>query len=118
MASVATDMTVTRADLERDFVEVLESASQLVGFYRLQRREDCAWLEDLFIEPGVIASGQGRRLFERACHVARGWDCTRLELHSDPHAEGFYRHVGAERAGSIGSPLVPSRSLPWLRFAL
>ena len=118
MASVAADMTVTRADLERDFVEVLESGTRLVGFYRLQRREACAWLEDLFVEPDVIATGQGRRLFSRACHVARDWGCTRLELHSDPNAEGFYLRLGAERIGTVDSRLVPGRTLPWLRFEL
>lgn len=50
MSLVAADMTVTAADVEREFVEVLESGGRLLGFYRLQRR-----------------------LFERACDIAREW---------------------------------------------
>jgi GNAT superfamily N-acetyltransferase len=118
MARVTADMTLRSADLERDFVEVLEAAGRILGFYRLQRRPGCAWLEDLFIDPVAVRSGHGRRLFERACQVARAWGYTILELESDPNAEPFYVRWGAQRVGTRPSKPIPGRMLPWLRVRL
>lgn len=118
MSLVTAEMTVTAADIERDLVEVLEDAGQLRGFYRLQRRKTCAWLEDLFVDPGDVGTGQGRRLFERACAVAREWGYSTLELESDPNAESFYLGLGATRVGTVASRLIPGRTLPLLRFEL
>jgi GNAT superfamily N-acetyltransferase len=118
MARAADELTLTRADLEQDVVEVLEVRGRLAGFYRLQWREAEAWLEDLFVEPEVMGTGVGRRLFSRACEVAREWGATFLALESDPHAEGFYRHLGAECVGNHESRLVPGRFLPRMRVRL
>jgi GNAT superfamily N-acetyltransferase len=118
MAQVTASMTLGEADLERDFVEVLETADRLIGFFRLQRREACAWLENLFIDPEVVSSGYGRRLFERACEVARSWGYAVMELESDPHAESFYLRLGAHHVGAVPSRPIPGRMLPWLRVRL
>jgi len=118
MARAAEGMVVSEADVECDHVEVLESNDGLMGFFRLRRQESCAWLEDLFIDPSIIGLGQGRRLFERVCEVARGWGCTCLAFQSDPHAETFYEHLGARRVASQESRLFPGRMLPLMRMQL
>jgi hypothetical protein len=41
-----------------------------------------------------------------------------MEFESDPNAEPFYRHLGAERVGTTDSELVPGRTLPLMRYAL
>jgi GNAT superfamily N-acetyltransferase len=118
MARVRDEMTIGPADIERDRVEVVEIDGQVVGFYRLQRRATTAWLEDLFVEPDLMASGWGRTLLERACQVAREWGAAELELESDPHAEAFYLHLGARRVGLAESRAVPGRQLPVMRLSL
>jgi GNAT superfamily N-acetyltransferase len=120
MAIVTAALTTTAADLESgpDWVEVLESGATIVGFYRLRRRTELAWLEDLFIDPPFMGKGYGRRLFLRAAEVARGWGAGVMEFESDPFAEPFYLRLGAERVAMSPSSLVPGRSLPLMRYAL
>jgi hypothetical protein len=50
--------------------------------------------------------------------AARAAGATRLEVDSDPHAEGFYRAMGMHRAGEAPSGSIPGRMLPHLVKAL
>lgn len=118
MARAVDEMTISPEDVERDHVEVVELDGRVIGFYRLQRRDTMAWLEDLFIEPGLLRSGWGQRLLERASQVAREWGAAELELESDPNAEAFYVHLGARRVGLAESRVVPGRQLPVMRLRL
>lgn len=118
MILFSTDMTIAPADIERDHVVVLEDDADMVGFYRLSREPELALLQDLFVEPGAIGRGHGRRLFQDAAEVARGWGYQIMELISDPNAESFYRHLGAERLSETPSALVPGRMLPRMRYQL
>lgn len=113
-------MTLTPADLVRpvDHVEVCVVDGRLVGFYRLRRRTELAWLEDLWIDPPAMGRGYGRRAFERAADVARGWGKGVMEWESDPFAEPFYRHLGGERVGMSPSEALPGRAVPLMRLAL
>ena len=88
-------MTLTSADLIRpaDHVEVCQADGHPVGFFRLRRRTELAWLEDLWIDPPAMGQGYGRRAFERAADVARGWGKGVMEWESDPFAEPFYLHL-------------------------
>jgi len=62
-----------------------------------------------------VRSGHGRRHFERAADVARDWGYRILEFDSDPHAETFYLHLGAERIGMKASTLIAGREFPVMR---
>jgi GNAT superfamily N-acetyltransferase len=118
MEAVAPDMALTPEDIEADHVEVLESEHGLVGFLRLQRRPDEAWLEDLFIDPQAVRKGHGQRLFERAAELSRVWGYAVMRFESDPYAEPFYLALGAERAGLSASSLIPGRALPLMSYKL
>ena len=113
-------MTFTRADLESpaDHVEVLEADGRLLGVFRLRRRTELAFLEDLWVDPAAMGAGHGRRLFERAAGVARGWGAGVMEFEADPFAEPFYLHLGAERVGMSPSEALPGRAIPLMRYAL
>lgn len=54
---------------------------------------------DLFIDPPVIGTGLGRRLWEHAISSASTRGFQNLTLESDPHAEPFYLRRGADRIG-------------------
>jgi GNAT superfamily N-acetyltransferase len=111
-------MQLSAQDIRDDHVEVLETSVGMIGFLRLQRRADVAWLEDLFVDPSVVRQGHGRRLFEHAADVSRGWGYAAMGFESDPFAEGFYARLGAKRVGSPPSELMPGRELPLMRLAL
>lgn len=120
MRRVTPALTYGPADLSDPAVcvEVGEVGVELLGFYRLRRRTELAWLEDLFVDPSAMGQGIGRRLFLRAAEVAQSWGLGVMEWESDPFAEPFYRHLGAEGVAMSPSTLIPGRSLPLMRYAL
>ena len=118
LAACRADLTLSVHDVAISLVYVLEADQGLAGFYRLRGRGDAAELADLFVAPEAIGRGHGRRLWEHAAATARRLGYRRLVLQSDPHAEGFYRAMGAERAGESPSTVVPGRRLPLMRYSL
>lgn len=115
------ELVVNEEDIARDHVDVLEADARLLGYVRLRdlgTEADAAELVDLFVIPEGLGQGHGRRLFEHACAVARAWGRHELRWESDPHAEAFYRHLGAERTGEAASRLFPGRVLPLMRVGL
>ena len=60
--------------------------------------------------------GVGRRLWEHAVAVAKAGGFTTVLIEADPHAEGFYLAMNAERIGVVPSTVIPGRSLPRLRY--
>jgi GNAT superfamily N-acetyltransferase len=120
MAVTTPDLTITPADLASpaDHVEVFESETALLGFFRLRHRTEVAVLWDLFVDPDAMGLGYGRRLFLRAADVAREWKRGVMEFESDPNAERFYLRLGATREYMVPSTLLPGRSIPLMRYAL
>ena len=112
------DLTLSAGAVGAGQVYLLEERGHPVGFYRLRARGDEATLADLFVEPGAIGRGYGRQLWEHAVATARRLGARRLVLQSEPHAEGFYRAMGAERIGEAPSTVFPGRSLPLMHLAL
>ncbi len=112
------DLTLSVHDIATALVYVREADQGVAGFYRLRGRGDDAELADLFVAPEAIGRGHGRRLWEHAVATARRLGYRRLVLQSDPHAEGFYRAMGAERAGESPSTVFPGRRLPLMRYRL
>ena len=120
MAAITPVMAFTPSELEQasDHVEVLEAEGRVLGLFRLRKRTELAFLEDLWIDPSVMGRGHGRRAFERAAEVARSWGKGVMEFESDPFAEPFYVHLGAERVGMSPSHILPGRAVPLMRYAL
>jgi GNAT superfamily N-acetyltransferase len=111
-------LTITPGYIETHRVDLVETASEVLGFIALRRRSDSAELDHLWIAPQWIGRGWGRRLVEHALAVCREWDVGRVEIDADPHAEAFYVRVGARRIGRTPAP-VPGEPLRYLpRLAL
>lgn len=109
-------LTVHPDEIREDRVVVAERAGTLLGYYRLEGEPPDGELADLFVEPGVIGTGLGRRLWEHAIASARNRGFQQLQLDSDPHAEEFYWHMGAERVGK--REVARGRLLPVMRVTL
>ncbi|MBE1462963.1 GNAT family N-acetyltransferase [Kibdelosporangium phytohabitans] len=54
----------------------------------------------LFVEPKALGRGVGRVLYRHVLAEAARLGFTRVRIESDPHAEGFYLVMGAERQGT------------------
>jgi GNAT superfamily N-acetyltransferase len=113
----AQDALTVRPDMIRDDrVVVAERDGVLLGFYQLCGEPPAGRLEDLFVDPAAIGTGLGRVLIEHAFAAAGRRGFRTLEWESDPNAEPFYRHLGAERVGE--REVSYGRSLPVMRIAV
>ena len=92
---------------------------RIAGVYGLSPVDaETVELEALFVEPGDIGSGVGRRLVDDAIAVARSKGFSRIRIQGDPNAEGFYLAIGARRAGERESGSIPGRFLPLFEISL
>ena len=113
------DLTISATEIAAASVYVFADGDGIAGFYQLRPTEDgVGVLNDLFVDPSAIGQGVGRRLWEHAVATARDLGFTEVIFQSDPHAEGFYLAMGAERAGESESTVVPGRKLPLMRYPL
>jgi GNAT superfamily N-acetyltransferase len=116
MSVFARELTICPADVAAGCAHVLEEEGAMVGFYTLIPRSDgSADLEHIFVDPSRLGEGLGTALFRHACTLARIAGYSRLVIHSDPNAVGFYESMGAQFDGYVESS-IPGRHIP--RFGL
>ena len=120
MEAHAGSLTITREDIERWGSFVLVLGGTLIGLLHLEAgsEPEVMVLTDLFIDPAFIGKGNGTRLWNYACGVARERGFRVLTFDSDPNAVGFYLHLGAIQIGVTRSTVIPGRVLPAMRFDL
>lgn len=98
-------LTVDLALIASQPTFVARSADAPVGFASLRPDNNTAWLEHLWVLPPFMRCGIGRALFEHSERHARLAGFTSLRIESDPHAEAFYRRMGATRVGGIAAAM-------------
>lgn len=76
------------------------ATQQCVGFAAVEQHGEETSLEHLWVLPEYMGQGIGKRLF---LHVAA--TVAEFVFTSDPHADGFYRKLGAQPIGE--SPSIP-----------
>ena len=118
MEACREDLGVSDEDIATCPVYVHEDNGRPNGFYQLRPRGDQVEMVALFVEPRAMGRGIGKELWQHAVATARGLGCRALVLQSEPHAEGFYRAMGADRVGDSPSTVFPGRMLPLMRFPL
>ena len=91
----ADELTFSENDLLSQLIFKAIDAEKTVGVYALKIEEHEAELTALWVLPESMRQGIRRTLFEHAESIAKSNAATRLILMSDPHAEGFYHHMGA-----------------------
>jgi catechol 2,3-dioxygenase-like lactoylglutathione lyase family enzyme len=74
--------------------------NETIGFYALGREGEKLDLLHLWVLPRMMRRGVGRALFVHAVERMKLIGCRRIEIESDPHAEGFYRRMGARLVGT------------------
>ena len=120
MALCRAALTIDEAMIRCQLFRLAEGTEgRLLGFYGFEPASDGdIGLSHLFVRPESIGAGIGRALWMDAVAMARRRRHRRLIVISDPHAAGFYRHMGAEPAGSAPSEIDPGRVLPMFRVQL
>ena len=117
LAAWRDELRVTPEDLAANRFVVADREGEVVGFLGLSSAGKTPEIEHLWVDPPAMGSGVGRRLLADALAWCRARGLSRLRVVSDPQAEGFYRHHGAERVGDVPSTPAPRR-LPLLEFRL
>jgi N-acetylglutamate synthase-like GNAT family acetyltransferase len=114
LARCRTVLTLRSDEIEDRRTVLAEEDGQVQGFYTLDDDE----LGNLWIDPAHLRKGVGRRLWDHAVGTARALGLKELFVVADPHAEGFYRAMGAVRIGEVPSEIEPGRQLPQLQAAI
>ncbi len=95
-------LTISADYVESNLVWVAESGQKIVGFGAVAAIAQGTYsLEHLWVDPGAMGQGVGRTLLEHMIETLAAVGAQQLQIESDPHAEGFYRHMGARRVGEI-----------------
>ena len=112
-------LTVTADYIQFNPTFVALVDGKIVGFYALRFQAAEAQLDHLWVLPATMRRGIGRTLFEHAERTAREAGAVNLKVESDPHAEGFYRRMGAVVYGQQAAPTDgQARFLPLLQKGL
>lgn len=114
MAACRAELTLTAADIAGGVVEVAEDETGVMGLCEISIEGETAELEKLFVAPGKLRGGVGRKLFIWALEAARARGATMMEIAADPGAADFYRRMGAVDRGEAPSSSIPGRVLPRL----
>jgi GNAT superfamily N-acetyltransferase len=113
----AADLTVTPGFVRRHPTWCAVRGGRVVGFYAVSGRGATRELEHMWVDPRRIGDGIGRALFAHCEDRLRRMGVARLDIASDPNAEGFYRRLGARRVGDV--PARPDgRTLPLLALTV
>lgn len=118
MEACREDLTLSGEVIAAGLTWVAERQNRILGFSRLEETPRGPYLKDLFVTPEVIGQGVGKLLWQHAGGHARSLGWSFFLLDSEPHAEGFYRSMGAEKVGEVSSTVFPGRVLPHMRFDL
>ena len=109
------DLTVTPALLREHPTYCAVDGGRIAGFYAVSGEHASRELEHMWVDPKRIGTGVGRLLFAHLVRHLRRHGVARLMIASDPHAEGFYRQLGARRIGTVAAKPA-GRRLPRLVF--
>lgn len=111
-------LTVTPDSLATRLAYVAtDPAGHLLAAYALSPSRPATDLTDFWVAPTHHRRGLGRLMFHHAITTATDLGATTILIESDPHAEGFYLHLGARRIGQVPST-PPGRTLPLLEYRL
>jgi len=99
------DLTITSDFIRNNHVYVVESNGEVQGFYALCVTGSKAELEHMWVTPAFIGTGIGKELFLDAMERAANLNLAGFQLTADPNAAGFYKRMGAEQIGEVGSEI-------------
>ena len=119
MADCVAELTISETDIRTHAFFVLEFDGAVIGFCALlEGGEGERELAHVFVEPGRLREGHGRRLVEHAKDAARARGWQSLLVEADPYARAFYLSCGGVQIGTVASGSIPGRRLPLIKIPL
>ncbi|MCE7082081.1 GNAT family N-acetyltransferase [Streptomyces sp. ST2-7A] len=113
IAACREELTLRPAEVAPRRTVVAERDGAPLGFSTLEGEPPGdAELGLFLVEPAAMGRGVGRALFTRLLADARAIGFGRIVFDADPHAEPFYRAMGAVPIGESPSGSLPGRVLP------
>lgn len=103
--------------IERETVFLLEEDGTVTGYYAFIGTSKSLVFDKLFVEPELIGTGRGKRLWQHAVETAGSLGATEFYFYADPNAGPFYRAMGAEWLESIPTTW-PDWELQRFRFTI
>ncbi|KTC78013.1 GNAT family N-acetyltransferase [Legionella brunensis] len=96
---------------DKNEVILLEDENSLLGLYAFRvNEESLPELDCFFINSNKIKQGIGKIMWKYAIQYAQNKNWEKFQLIADPHAESFYKHMGAKTIQSFES--FPGRFVP------
>jgi ribosomal protein S18 acetylase RimI-like enzyme len=92
-------LTIAPEFVRDNEVYAAADGEKIVGFYALVGEGPKVELEHLWVLPETMGAGVGRALFDHALQTAAVAGAAAVKIEADPHAEGFYKRMGARRVG-------------------
>jgi GNAT superfamily N-acetyltransferase len=86
--------------LEQGRTYVVETHGSVIGFASWVTTAETVDLEDLFVEPTWMRRGVATALVARIVDVLCSQGVSCFEVTANPHALGFYRHMGFRDIGT------------------
>lgn len=114
MEACRNEISIKPVEIETTDITVIEVNGKIVGMAQVRIDGEVAELNKLFVDPSVLKSGIGRRLFGWCMERARAHGRRLMELDADPFAAPFYRKMGMNEIGRSPSGSIPGRFLPRL----
>ncbi len=119
MATCARELTWSEADITSAIIWIAENETgNLLGFCELRSANDILELDALYVDPSAMGQGAGKALWQKAESVAFDCAARMIGLDADPHAVGFYEHMGATVVGEAPSGSIAGRMLPRMELVV
>lgn len=111
-------LTITEAYIESNSVYKLIADDKTIGYYSFfNEDEQTIKLDNFFVLPEYIGTGNGRLLMEDFLTLAKSTAAKRILLDADPHAEPFYAKFRFIKIGQIATS-VKDRFLPLMMLQI
>jgi len=112
-------LTITPEFIEQYETYVAFLDDEPVGVCAILQQDEKASIEHLWVLPEHMGKGIGRELFDHTLTRCRELGARVLGIESDPNAQGFYEHMGANKVGEVvGEVDGQPRILPLLEIKL
>jgi GNAT superfamily N-acetyltransferase len=111
------DQPLTAEFIAHHPVFCAEIEGTIAGFYALEWTPQTCELKHLWIHPDYIGQGIGTTLFKHLITHLQAMGANRCKIVAEPHAEGFYRRMGAIPIGQKPMPQL-DQILPILQLEL
>nr|WP_221434226.1 GNAT family N-acetyltransferase [Geomicrobium halophilum] len=112
------ELIVTKDEIKNNPVYLMERDHKIIAYYSFAFTSDPVQLKALFLDPDYIGHGLGKMIWKDILMKAKELNIIEFTIESDPHAEGFYQRMGAERIGDVPSTAFLHRKLPLMKVCV